>query len=57
MGFFLTDHPHPTSHPRLFSSVSVKTKSNYKQHGMERVRFNLQLIGHLGGRSGDCARA
>lgn len=45
MGFFLTDHPHPTPHPRLFSSAAVKTttKSSLGRKGFIST-YSLQGI-------------
>lgn len=45
MGFFLTDHPHPTLRPRLFSSLVVKTtaKSSTGRKGFVST-YSLQGI-------------
>lgn len=45
MGFFLTDHPHPTLRPRLFSSLVAKTtaKSSTGRKGFIST-YSLQGI-------------
>lgn len=45
MGFFLTDHPHPTLRPRLFSSLVAKTtaKSSTGRKGFVST-YSLQGI-------------